>query len=235
VQPAELASYDAWIKYYRPDDNSANASISYYTKGLVIGFLLDAKIRRMTGGSKTLDDLMRLMYQRFSGARGYTPENLRATAAEIVGEAHAPELRRWFNEALETTNELGYSEAVEWYGLQFVPEPDVPKAFLGVATRGENSRTIVSEVRRGSPAEEAGIMRGDTIVAINDVSISQVSLASALASLAPGAQVKATLARRGVAYTVDVTLGRDPSQLWWLVPRADARPEQVSRRNAWLR
>ena len=78
-------------------------------------------------------------------------------------------------------------------------------------------------------------MRGDTIVAINDVSISQVPLASALASLAPGAQMKATLARRGVAYTVDVTLGRDPSQLWWLTPRTDATPDQLAHRTAWLR
>ncbi len=235
TQSAELASYDAWIKYYRPDDNSANASISYYTKGLVIGFLLDAKIRRMTGGTKTLDDLMRLMYQRFSGAKGYTSENLRAAVVEIVGASNGAELRRWLTGALETTNELGYSEALDWYGLQFTPDPEPPRAWLGIVTRSENQRTVVSEVRRGSPAEEAGIMRGDQIISINDVPLSQVALGRALEALAPNARAQITLARRGIAFSADVTLARDPSQFWWLVPRADASPAQLAHRTAWLK
>jgi predicted metalloprotease with PDZ domain len=52
VQPAEAASFDAWIKYYRPDENSANTTVSYYTKGAVLGFLLDAKIRKATKGRR---------------------------------------------------------------------------------------------------------------------------------------------------------------------------------------
>ncbi len=73
VQSAEQASFDAWIKYYRPDENSVNTAISYYTKGAVLGFLLDAKIRKATDGAKSLDDVMRTAYQRFAGTRGYTP------------------------------------------------------------------------------------------------------------------------------------------------------------------
>ena len=61
-QSAEAASYDAWIKYYRTDENTPNTSISYYVKGAVIGFLLDANIRRLTTGSKSLDDVMRAMF-----------------------------------------------------------------------------------------------------------------------------------------------------------------------------
>ena len=78
VQSAELASFDAWIKYYRPDENSPNTSISYYTKGAVVAFLLDAKIRKATNGSQSLDDVMRAAYERYSGARGYTPDEFRA-------------------------------------------------------------------------------------------------------------------------------------------------------------
>ena len=63
VQSAELASFDAWIKYYRPDENSSNVSISYYEKGLVIAFLLDAKIRNVTKGARSLDDVMRAAYR----------------------------------------------------------------------------------------------------------------------------------------------------------------------------
>src|SRR6185503_4804058 len=64
IQSAELASYDAWIRYYRPDENSPNVSISYYSKGAVVGFLLDIEIRRATNGGKSLDDVMRLAWQR---------------------------------------------------------------------------------------------------------------------------------------------------------------------------
>jgi hypothetical protein len=87
VQPLEMASYDAWIKQYRPDENSPNVSISYYTKGSLVGLLLDAAIRRRTGGAKSLDDVMRLAPQRYSGrserlagrrdpGRGWPPHQL---------------------------------------------------------------------------------------------------------------------------------------------------------------
>ena len=86
LQSAEQASYDAWIKLYRPDENSANTSISYYTKGAVVGWLLDARIRHATDGKKSLDDLMRLAFEQFSGDHGYTPEQFRATAEQVAGQ-----------------------------------------------------------------------------------------------------------------------------------------------------
>src|SRR5882762_8416542 len=85
VQSAEMASFDAWIKYYRPDENTNNTSVSYYTKGTVIAFLLDAKIRKATSGAKSLDDVMRVAYQKFAGPKGYTPEQFRAVAEDVAG------------------------------------------------------------------------------------------------------------------------------------------------------
>jgi len=95
VQSAERASFDAWIKYYRPDDNSNNVAVSYYTKGAVIAWLLDSKIRRATNDKKSLDDLMRLAFERYSGEHGFTPEQFKATVhanrqkwAEVVKAAN---------------------------------------------------------------------------------------------------------------------------------------------------
>ncbi len=85
VQSASEASYDAWIRQYRPDENSPNVSISYYTKGAVVAFLLDTKIRQATAGRRSLDDLMRLAYARFAGPRGFTTAEFRATASEVAG------------------------------------------------------------------------------------------------------------------------------------------------------
>jgi predicted metalloprotease with PDZ domain len=234
VQPAEQASFDAWIKYYRPDENSINASISYYTKGMVLGFLLDGTIRRLTVDAKSLDDLMRLMYQRFSGERGFSSADLRSTAIELVGAQHADELRRWFVKHLETTEELDYREALEWYGLSFKPAPVPPRPSLGVGVDVEDRRTFVGEVRRGSPAALAGIAIDDEIVATNDVPLGQTPLASALEKIGAGNTARITIARRGVTRTVDVVLAADPSQAWSLGVQAGPTSAQRQHRVAWL-
>ena len=85
VQPLDESSFDAWIKFYRRDENSTNTGISYYTKGEVVAFLLDARIRRATGGRRSLDDAMRLAFQRYSGEHGFRPEELRRTFEEVAG------------------------------------------------------------------------------------------------------------------------------------------------------
>jgi len=234
IQPAEQASYDAWIKYYRPDENSINTSISYYTKGLVIGFLLDAKIRHLTNGARSLDELMRSMYQRFSGPYGFTPDDLRTAAVEIVGAAHGPELRRWFEKTLETTDELDYAEALDWYGLQFTAAPGPPRTSLGIRTEVENQRTIVTELRRGSPAAEAGMMLDDQIIAINDVPVSQGELVAALAKIGAGNKARITIARRGIARALDVTLAADPAQAWSVAVRSNSTAAQTQHRDRWL-
>ncbi len=156
-QPVEAASYDAWIKFYRADENTPNTAISYYVKGAVIGFLLDAQIRRMTDGAKSLDDVMRLMRSRFSGEKGFSREDLRTAVAEIAGAAHAREIRAWMARALETTAELDYTEAMAWFGLRMTPPAAAPRAYLGVTTRTENGKTIIAGIRRGSPAAAAGM------------------------------------------------------------------------------
>ena len=79
VQPLESSSFEAWIKFYRRDENTPNTGISYYVKGAVVAFLLDAKIRRATAGKKSLDDVMRLAYERYSGPRGFTAAQFRGT------------------------------------------------------------------------------------------------------------------------------------------------------------
>jgi predicted metalloprotease with PDZ domain len=92
-------------------------TVSYYVKGPVVGFLLDAKIRQATGGAKSLDDLMRLAYRRYGGEKGFTAEQFRQTAAEVAGVDLKESFRKW----LATTEELDYTEALEWFGLRFAP------------------------------------------------------------------------------------------------------------------
>jgi len=235
VMPLETASFDAWIKYYRPNENSINDSVSYYTKGAVVGFLADAKIRRLTNGTKTLDDFMRLMYQRFSGPRGFTPQDLRTTAVDVVGQQARPDIQRWFERVLETTDELDYKEALDWFGLAFANRPPSTSPYLGIATSSEGGRTTIARVVRDTPAFRAGLDAGDEITAINDVPLKAGDLSTRLAEFQPGDKVTMTVSRRNAARQLDVTLGSAPRDSWSLTVRSDATREQRQHLEQWLR
>lgn len=114
------SSYDAWIKYYRTNENSRNTTISYYTKGAVVAFLLDMEIRQRTGGKKSLDDLMRSLYKKFAGKQGYTNADVLAEANALAGD----DLSEWFEHAIYSTKELEYERAMAWLGLRLGDQPD---------------------------------------------------------------------------------------------------------------
>lgn len=111
LQSLKDSSYDAWIKYYRQDENSSITQISYYSKGAVAAFLLDAKIRKLTQGEKSLDDLMRKMFKTYSKS-GYTTEQFRSTASQIAGE----DLSDWFTSTIDSTDELDFSD-IDFIGV----------------------------------------------------------------------------------------------------------------------
>lgn len=235
TQTAEMASFDAWIKQYRPDDNTINSTISYYTKGAVLGFVLDARIRAATNGAKSLDDVMRLALARYSGAKGFTPEDFRKTASEVAGADLGP----WFTRALETTEELDYGSALEWYGLQFAapsppPAGEAP-AWLGANTKTDTGRLIVENVPRGTPAYAGGVNPGDEILAIDEFRVRPAGLDARLAAYRPGRKVVVLVSRRDELKRLEVTLGAEPPDRWTLQVRPDATPQQRARLAAWLR
>src|SRR5947199_236377 len=100
--PLELASYDSWIKHYRPDESTANTTVSYYLKGSVVGFLLDLEIRRRTSGARSLDHVMRLLFERHGRPPGLPEDGVEKTASEVAGE----DLRPWFDRAIRSADEL---------------------------------------------------------------------------------------------------------------------------------
>ena len=235
MQSAETASYDAWIKQYRPDENSINTAISYYTKGAVVAFLLDAKVRQATNGQKSLDDVMRAAYDRFAGPKGYTDAEFAATASQVAGT----DLAAWFRQATQTTEELDYHPALDYFGLRFRPTPaataESGKAFLGVATRTDNGRLIVTRVTRGTPAYDAGINVDDEILAIGDFRVRADRLNERLENYRPGDPVSVLVARREQLTRLDVTLGSEPPKAWRLEASPAASGDQKTRLDSWLR
>lgn len=125
AQSLEDASLDVWNSGTSGVGRDPASKLIYYVKGPVVGFLLDARIRRATDDRRTLDDVMRLAYRRFSGERGFTPEQFRATAEDVAGV----ELGDWFRKAISSTEELDYREALDWFGLRFTASDDPAKAW----------------------------------------------------------------------------------------------------------
>ena len=236
VQSAEMASFDAWIKYYRPDENSNNTTISYYTKGTVIAFLLDAKIRKATNGTKSLDDVMRTAYQKFSGPKGYTPEEFRAVAEQVAGTS----LKAFWDRAVESTSELDYTETLDTFGVRFkpplLPPADRPaKPWLGISTRIDNGRLLVAQVQRDSPADVAGLNVDDEILAIDDFRVRADRLDNRLEQYQRGDKVAFLVARREQLVRIPVTFGAEPAKGWRLELNPAATDTQRRQLDAWLR
>jgi len=237
VQSAEQASFDAWIKYYRPDENSNNTTISYYTKGAVIGFLLDLEIRRATNNARSLDDVMTQAYARYSGAKGYTSAEFRSLASEVAGV----DLSAWFRTALDTTDELAYGH-LGWLGLRFRPEPASTKAWVGLTTvtpgatlRNDNGRLVVAQVRRGTPVFDAGVNAEDEILAIGGYRVRPDQWEARLDAFKPGDKVPLLVARREQLLTLEVSPSAEPSRAWRLEPDPSASDAAKARLAGWLK
>lgn len=124
VETLAQASYYVWNKTPSGMSRAAGAeTISYDAKGAVVGFLLDAKIRRATNEAKSLDDVMRLAYGRYGATRKFTAGQFVNTAQEVAGV----DLRDWFRRAVDSTEELDYVDTLDWYGLRFAPTEDPGK------------------------------------------------------------------------------------------------------------
>ncbi len=240
VQTLEQASYDAWIKFYRPNENSRNTTVSYYTKGAVISFLLDAKIRRMTGGTRTLDDVMRLAYGRYSGTHGYTPEQLRATTEDALGID--VDLNPWFDQVLDSVDELDYSEALDWFGLNLTTSDSMETStaeeripgWIGLTPRMSDDDLIVTQVTRGTPGFEAGFNVGDEILAIDGYRVRANSWNSRLQQYGVGDEASVLVARRERLLPLRVVFGKKPDTLWKLEPRTVQTNSQGYRVDSWL-
>ena len=133
LQSVAQSSLDVWRNSNSGVNPNAN-TVSYYNKGQVVGLLLDAKIRRLTNGRRSLDDVMRLAYRRFGGSRGYTADEFRDVCERVAGA----DLRQWFASTVTSTEELDYSDLLEWYGLHFTNSSGAAGAWT-LATQPEQT------------------------------------------------------------------------------------------------
>jgi predicted metalloprotease with PDZ domain len=167
VQPLSESSFDAWIKLYRPDANSGNSQISYYLKGEMVSLLLDLLIRVHHENKRSLDDVMRQMWQQFGKAEiGYTPEQLE----EVIESVAGMDLGDFFKRYLHGLEDLPFNQYLQYFGLQLVEEKN-EAPYLGVRINSENGREIIKFVEADSPAQKAGIDAGDELLAIDGIKV----------------------------------------------------------------
>jgi predicted metalloprotease with PDZ domain len=161
VQSVAQSSFDAWVKYYRQDENTPNATVSYYTKGSLIALLLDLRLRQ--AGQHTLDDLMRALWQACPDG-GLSESIVVAQLTALAGPALAQELLHW----VHGTDELPLMPALQHIGVQGLPEPAPWAASLGLKlSESPLTGAVIKSVLRGSAADAAGLSAGDEVLAVD--------------------------------------------------------------------
>ena len=233
------SSFDAWIKYYRPDENAINSRISYYLKGALVGALLDVEIRSKTDGAKSLDDVMRMLWKAHRET-GYTNEDFTRIVEEVSGESY----RDWLVKSLETTQEMDFAKMLEWYGLEWKkrePDKDAPtdrpvygNVFVGMELQAQQGKAMVDKVTRDSPASQAGFNAGDEFISFDGYRVSAETWTERLSSYRPDSVCKCLVARRGKIVELSIKLVSEPETNWKIVRIAKPTEEQEKRWRSWL-
>ncbi len=158
VQSVAQSSFDAWVKYYRQDENTANATVSYYTKGALVGLCLDLTLR--AEGKTTLDAVMRGLWARCEGGP-LAEADLLAVLQAQTGRSYAKEIAHW----VHSTKELPVTALLEQHGVQVHREPDQIAQQLGLRVK-DSGGLLIQQVLRGGAAEKAGFAAGDEWLAV---------------------------------------------------------------------
>lgn len=206
----ESASFDAWIKYYRPDENAINNQISYYDKGEIVNMMLDMAIRSATGGAKSLDDVMRTLYTDFfKKGKNYTPADFQKVSETVAGKS----LDDFFTKYVRGVAEIDYNAFANPFGVNLnMKTPNAAKAYIGADTTEANGVLSIRSISAGTPAYEQCLNTGDQIVAIDGYKASSQFMTSYLNERKPNDKIKLTIFRFDKLRDIDFVLGGDKRQ-----------------------
>ncbi|HYN58210.1 MAG TPA: PDZ domain-containing protein [Rubrivivax sp.] len=161
LQSVAQASFDAWVKYYRGDENTPNATISYYTKGSLVALALDLSLRGAGRGS--LDEVMRTLWSRSAGG-AIDEDDIAHALQQVAGRSMQAELAAW----VHGTDDLPLPPLLARAGVLQQAEATDLAGELGLrVSEGALSGIHVKTVHRGSAAERAGVSAGDELLAVD--------------------------------------------------------------------
>lgn len=246
-QTLEEASFDAWIKFYRPDENSPNATVSYYLKGALVALALDLELRSRTAGTCSLDAVMRTLWQEY-GADD-SPGLPEGRFEQLVENLSGLNLEAFFSQALRTTIDPPVGILLAQFGIRLHMRSQEsaadaggtrgrrespPRAWLGLKTKSAEGRVRISHVVADSPAQAAGLSAGDELLALAGRRVTPENWEAVFDRAAPGADLVCHVFRDHQLMQVvcqPVPAPRDTCYLT-LDPEVDAAT--AARRNAWL-
>jgi predicted metalloprotease with PDZ domain len=232
VQSAAESSWDAWIKEYRPNENSSNTTISYYSKGSVLGTLLNLAILSGSKGERSMDDLMRYLYTEYykKQKRGFTDEEFRQAAEQMAGQP----LNDFFAIAVNSADPIDYNRYFAPVGLQLQNRAaKTQDGYLGTATTVTNGKVYVTGVRRGSASYTDGLNVGDEIISIDSVRVGD-DLLRLVSGRRVGETLNVLVNRGGFLRRLPITLTANPLASYRLVPLPNQTDGQKALYNKWL-
>ena len=234
LQSAAAASFDTWIKQYRPDENSQNTSISYYNKGAMLAAALDTKIIAHSKGNKRLDDVLRLAYDTFYliESRGFEEGEFQKLAEQVAGT----DLSDIFSAAHELS-ELDYNRYFNAVGYEIVDNNKENKSLsLGIKTVNNDTRVLIKNVDRDSAAWKAGLNVDDELIAINGYRMDPNGKAidHVLANAQVGERVEIIVARDGIIEYIPLLLQYADKRSFAIQRMESASAEQRRLGDIWL-
>ncbi|CAB3844263.1 M61 family metallopeptidase [Achromobacter ruhlandii] len=198
-QSVAESSFDAWTRYYKQDENSPNALVSYYTKGALVALGLDLLIRQESAGAHSLDDVMRLLWQRYGRdfyrgkAQGLAEDGLPA----LIKEATGVDARRFIARHAHGTADVPLAELLAAQGIKLQWKASVNIPSLDVRTRKQGDSLVLATVLEGGAGHRGGLSAGDVLVAIDGLKVEGASgVEVLLGQYRPGDRVDVHVFRR---------------------------------------
>lgn len=212
-QSIAQSSFDAWTRYYKQDENSPNALVSYYTKGALAALGLDLLIRDRTQGAASLDDVMRLLWSRFG--QGFYREDPQGIAEDampdLIHEATGVDVRNFIDRYVEGCDDIPLEPLLAAEGLTLQWKPAGPGPSLNVRLRSDHGETVIATAYEGGAAHLHGLSAGDMLVAVNGLRVTDAaSVDRLLGAYQPGQTVDVHVFRRDELRAFRVTLQAAP-------------------------
>jgi predicted metalloprotease with PDZ domain len=229
VQSVAQASFDAWVKYYRGDENTPNATISYYTKGSLVALAIDLTLR--TEGKGSLDDVMRLLWERSSGGP-ISEADIASALAHVGGRSYAKELTAW----VHGTDDAPWRALLAKFGVAWNQQAPSVAQRLGLrASESALTGIKLSNVLRGGAAEAAGLSAGDELVAVDDWRVRRLDDLTRLMDAKHTAKVLVSRDQRMLTLALALPAAPDSGAITLNAAPADKTPQAASAlRRAWL-
>ncbi|AOZ07659.1 M61 family metallopeptidase [Cupriavidus malaysiensis] len=214
-QSVAESSFDAWTKYYRQDENAPNAIVSYYTKGSLVALALDLTIRQRTRGRRSLDDVMRALWQRYgrdfyaagTTQRGVTEAEVHALFDEVTGLRLGAPLRSF----TEGTAELPLAPLLKAIGVGVQAQKPEAGAALGIKSKSEDGWVRVTQVLDGGAGQAAGLSAGDLLAAVDGLRVAPGQLDKLLGRYRPGDRAELHVFRRDELMCLPLAFAREPA------------------------